>query len=253
MKNNFKYWLTNIAKKSNGEKYSPRTIYKYCSSIDVIKRQFDVDLWNYENIENLFKLKTNLYNNEEFMNKNTTGNRMYSRAVETFIDYVCDQSFKNIQKDIGEIENNVTLSYEERDGYIETVCNVRNPQFQKNFRDELLNEFEYKCALCEIDDPRFLIASHIIPYSRCVNKSDMYRSYNGLLLCIIHDALFDRHLITFNDNGSIIINKTINESYYDFFKIKQNLCLESRFLTQDRKNCLLSHKNLFDTKNNIYN
>lgn len=253
MKNDYKYWLTNIAKKSNGENYSSKTIYEYYSNIDLIKKQFDVDLWNYENVENLFKMKNILFSNEKFINKNTTGNHMYSRAVETFIDYVCDQSFKNIQKDLEEIENDVALTYEEKEGYIETICNIRNSQFQRNFRNELLKEFNHKCALCEIDDPRFLIASHIIPYSKCVNKSDMYRSYNGLLLCVIHDALFDKHFISFNSTGEIMINKTINKSNYSFFKIEQNMHLDSCFLTTDRKNCLLSHRKEFDNKNEIDN
>ena len=248
MKNEYEFWLRNIAKKKNGEPYSERTIYKYYSSIDVLSKEFNINFWNNESFDDLISKREYLYANEDFQNKNSIGNHMYSRAIESYLDFIYSKGIDTIKIDIDNIESDSTISYEEKNSFIESICNIRNPQFQHNFRKELLKEFNGKCALCNVDDPRFLIASHIIPYSDCQNKSDMYRAYNGLLLCVTHDALFDKHFITFDNNGNIKINKSIDEKLYSFFSIDNALKLDNIYLTSDRKECLESHNAIFIEK-----
>ena len=48
------------------------------------------------------------------------------------------------------------------------------------------------------------IASHIKAWADCDNDSDRLNVYNGFLLSANYDALFDKGLITFDDNGLII-------------------------------------------------
>lgn len=45
--------------------------------------------------------------------------------------------------------------------------------------------------LKDITNKDLLIASYILPYSKCKNKNDMINYNSGLLLCPMHDALFD--------------------------------------------------------------
>ena len=248
IKQEFQKWLKNDAKKANGDLYSDSTVYKYYSSIDVLNREFELDFWNFTSFENLIYKRDKLYEDHDFIQKNITGNHMYSRAVETLIDFIYSKGIKELKADINKIEKDNTLSYDEKNSYIESICNIRNPQFQHNFRKELLKEFSGKCAICDINDARFLIASHIIPYSDCKIKSEMYRSYNGLLLCVAHDALFDKHFITFDENGNILINNTINKSLYEFLNINTTQSLDNKYLTNERQECLLSHNSTVNEK-----
>lgn len=244
----FEEWLKYIAKKNDGSNYSDSTVYKYTSSINIIKNEFHINFLSYQNYEELFELKNKLFSNNSFAEKDSRGNRMYSRSVEMFISFIYENEIDQIQNEIAQIQNDKSLTYDEKNSYIESICNIRNPQFQNNFRKELLKEFNCKCALCEINDKRLLIASHIIPYSECINKSDMYRSYNGLLLCVTHDALFDKHMITFNKEGKIYISKDLNNNLYELLNINNEMNLDNRYLTDERKECLKKHMETLKNK-----
>lgn len=244
----FENWLKYTAKKNDGSNYLDSTVYKYTSSINVIKKEFYIDFLSYNDYEELFELKNKLFSNKNFIEKDSRGNRMYSRSVEMFLSFVYENEIDGIQNEIKKIQNDKSLTYDEKNSYIESICNIRNPQFQNNFKKELLKEFNCKCALCEINDKRLLIASHIIPYSECINKSDMYRSYNGLLLCITHDALFDKHIITFNKEGNIYISKDLNNNLYGLLNINKEMKLDKRFLTDERNECLKKHLETFKNK-----
>ena len=56
-----------------------------------------------------------------------------------------------------------------------------------------------------------LIASHIKKWSDCANDAERLDDNNGLLLCAHHDALFDKHLITFDEHtGALIVSPTLS-------------------------------------------
>ena len=91
---------------------------------------------------------------------------------------------------------------------IEQIVNARVSQGA--FRRLLLLEHNHKCCLCNITTTAVLRASHIKGWSES-SKEERMDSQNGLLLCANHDALFDRHLISFNpDNGELCISETID-------------------------------------------
>ena len=76
------------------------------------------------------------------------------------------------------------------------------------YRRELLNKFQNKCAVTGAELKEILIASHIVPWK---DSSDEERRdvNNGILLSPTYDALFDKHLISFDDSGRIIISSKI--------------------------------------------
>ena len=53
-----------------------------------------------------------------------------------------------------------------------------------------------------------MIASHIVPW-RSSNDKERLDKDNGILLSPLYDALFDKHLISFQDDGNIIISQGI--------------------------------------------
>lgn len=237
----YRYWLKNNAKKKNGQPYADKSVNSYSNSLRNIKEEFGIDLLSFKSLDNLIELKNKLFSIPRFLEKDIRGDRMYSCAVKMFLSFVCDTEMEKCEEDINKIQNDRLLSYDEKNSYIETICNLRNPQFQRNFRNELLEEFNNKCAICAINDKRLLIASHIIPYSDCDSKAYMYKSHNGLLLCAMHDALFDKHLISFAQDGKIKIKSDISPKLYEFLNINDKLRLDKRYLTSDRKECLKKH------------
>lgn len=87
---------------------------------------------------------------------------------------------------------------------------------QGAYRKGIIHRWNYKCAVTQFNDPRVLIASHIVPWK---NASDQERLdlENGILLSPTYDALFDRHIISFENSGKIILSDQI--SIEDYKKI----------------------------------
>lgn len=81
---------------------------------------------------------------------------------------------------------------------------------QGAYRHGVLHRWEGKCAVTNFNDPRILIASHIHPWSDS-NSDERLDIHNGILLSPNYDALFDRHLITFENSGKIVLSDSIEK------------------------------------------
>lgn len=89
------------------------------------------------------------------------------------------------------------------------------------FKDKLLSNTE-ECAICGLTMKELLIASHCKPWRRC-NDKERLDVNNGMLLCPTHDALFDKGLIAFSDNGNIIISNKVQESQLALLNINKDI------------------------------
>ncbi len=89
------------------------------------------------------------------------------------------------------------------------------------YRKAILERWEYKCAVsgCELYD--ILIASHIVSWKES-NDNERLDVDNGLLLSPNYDALFDKHLISFQDDGNILISKTLSKELLNKLGINGN-------------------------------
>lgn len=65
-----------------------------------------------------------------------------------------------------------------------------------------------RCRVTGVEDSRLLIASHIKPWRDSTNQERLSRD-NGMMLSPHVDALFDKHLLTFEDDGRIHIHRSI--------------------------------------------
>lgn len=92
---------------------------------------------------------------------------------------------------------------------------------QSKFRSLLL-ERESGCQLCNLSIPSLLVASHIVPWA-IADESQKVDLNNGLLLCISHDALFDKGFISFDDIGQIIISDNLPSSEYERLQINKQM------------------------------
>lgn len=99
---------------------------------------------------------------------------------------------------------------------------------QSNFKRELLF-IDKKCRLCNVSDECFLVASHIKPWS-VSNSKERLDVNNGLLFCPNHDALFDalfdKGLISFEDDSTILITSTLSEESKIFMNVNESMHLK---------------------------
>ncbi|MHC8968762.1 HNH endonuclease [Bacillus sp. MB95] len=92
---------------------------------------------------------------------------------------------------------------------------------QSDFKKALL-AVEEKCRMCGVSDERFLVASHIKPWSQS-NNQERLDVNNGLLLCPNHDSLFDKGYISFDVDGMITISDCVDEGTRVFLNIHENM------------------------------
>ena len=91
---------------------------------------------------------------------------------------------------------------------------------QGEYRQALLDKFEGKCAVTQLGIEEVLIASHIVPW-RDSNDFERLDPDNGILLSPNYDALFDKHLISFEDSGEIIISPMIKPNQLSLLGISK--------------------------------
>lgn len=81
---------------------------------------------------------------------------------------------------------------------------------QGAFRSGLLGRWNGKCALTGLQNPNMLVASHIHAWSLADNEERLDTD-NGLLLAAHIDRLFDSGLISFSQNGDLLISEKLME------------------------------------------
>ena len=82
---------------------------------------------------------------------------------------------------------------------------------QDVFREALLAYWGDRCPLTGITEPALLRASHIVPWAECTDAQRL-DVHNGLLLSALWDAAFDRGLISFADDGTVLASPQLGQT-----------------------------------------
>jgi len=116
---------------------------------------------------------------------------------------------------------------------------------QGAYRKSIINRWENQCAVTGFNDQRILIASHIHPWkdARSEERLDVN---NGILLSPTYDALFDKHLITFENSGKILLSDKVSQSEYK--KIGVSGAEKIRKLRSDNIAYLEKHQEVFNSQ-----
>ncbi|MBN3035620.1 MAG: HNH endonuclease [Bacteroidales bacterium] len=93
-----------------------------------------------------------------------------------------------------------------RRSYLTSTFQVR--LHQKSFRERVLYAYQNQCALCKLKHKELLDAAHIIPDKKEYGQPIVS---NGLSLCKIHHAAFDKFIIGVSPDYTIKIRKDILE------------------------------------------
>ena len=103
----------------------------------------------------------------------------------------------------------VAVSYEhggdERRRYVTRELQVR--LHQRSFRERVLRAYRSRCAVCRLRHHELLDAAHIVPDS----EAGAPRVPNGLALCKLHHAAFDKLFVGVRPDGIIEVRRDILE------------------------------------------
>ena len=75
---------------------------------------------------------------------------------------------------------------------------------QHRFRQQVLENFSERCAVCAIAEPRLLDAAHIRPWSQFPTGREALA--NGILLCALHHRAFDAALLHLSREGKVFVH-----------------------------------------------
>lgn len=129
-------------------------------------------------------------------------------------DYI-DSSTLSLESDIAEIRD-LEVSGTEKDRLVATRLG------QGDYRKELIALWG-GCSLTKCKTKELLVASHIKPW-RASNNQERLDSFNGFLLVATVDKAFDSGLISFDDDGSILISSEFEE--YQDIGIRTDMRIE---------------------------
>uniref|UniRef100_A0A1X7T8G0 HNH nuclease domain-containing protein n=1 Tax=Amphimedon queenslandica TaxID=400682 RepID=A0A1X7T8G0_AMPQE len=76
---------------------------------------------------------------------------------------------------------------------------------QGSFREKILRAYNDRCALCRLNHPQLLDAAHITP----VSEKGNYSVPNGLSLCKLHHAAYDKHFLGITPDFEIKIRESL--------------------------------------------
>lgn len=112
---------------------------------------------------------------------------------------------------------------------------------QGKFRKDLLRLWGDACCVTGCDLDAVLRASHIKPWSESSNRERLDPN-NGLPLAATVDALFDRHLISFEDSGEMLVSASITESQRRMLGLPARL---SKQPSPEQRRYLALHREVF--------
>lgn len=197
--------------KDDGSFLSERTIEHYESGLRVVSNDMI-----HENVilkplkaMSIFELDiaiAKIVRNAFFQAKDKKGKRMYSNALKHYRYFVLANKSNSqaLRSEIQTIRHDPLLNRTEKEAIIKARIG------QGEFRAKLLRKYNSSCIITNIKVPSVLIASHIKPWSVSSN-SERLSSENGFILSATYDRLFDGGLISFCDNGKLLISSMITK------------------------------------------
>lgn len=109
----------------------------------------------------------------------------------------------------------------------ERTREVRQRIGQDVFRDALMDLWQGRCAVTGLAlPPQLLRASHAKPWAKA-NRSERLDPFNGLLLSVHLDAMFDTGLIAFSDGGMLLCSRNLDGPVREHFLISDALQLRT--------------------------
>ena len=75
---------------------------------------------------------------------------------------------------------------------------------QDKFRSMVLQNYHFKCAVCDMGEVDLLEASHIVPVGHWETSGS---ADNGICLCVLHHKMFDNGYLSFDDDYCVLLSE----------------------------------------------
>lgn len=215
--------------KDDGNPLSERSIEHYSSGLKVAsddmlregvisKPLTDMDLFELDIAIALIR------KNSFFEAKDKKGKRMYSNALKHYRLYVFSL-----------IGDKGAVKQEEKKIYLDPSLNVTERETivkarvgQGLYRDRLFKKYNGRCIITGINLPEVLVASHIKPWA-VSNNSERISQENGFLLSATYDRLFDQGLISFENDGHMILSSMITKENANKLELDQSKIYDIKY------------------------
>jgi hypothetical protein len=133
-------------------------------------------------------------------------------------DLLNSSSF-SLENDVEQISNRKDISETEKLSLINSRIG------QNKFRSDLKQFWNNECSVSDCTDVSLLIASHIKPWA-VSSHTERLDVFNGLLLLPNLDKAFELGLISFDDEGSILISPSMSDSLRNSLGITKEMKLK---------------------------
>lgn len=120
---------------------------------------------------------------------------------------------------------------------------VRQRVGQQALRNAMLDYWGGACAVTGLTVTEALRASHAKPWSECGSDTERLDVFNGFLLSANLDALFDRFLISFSDDGLLLSSPALTDTSRAILGL--NGALRLRWLAEEHRPYLAFHRARF--------
>ena len=112
---------------------------------------------------------------------------------------------------------------------------------QGTYRDKIIEKWDKTCPITKCKVLSILISSHIKSWKESDNQERLDVE-NGILLSPNVDSLFDKHLISFSDEGQMLISDKISEDILNQLGIDKRVILP---VSDGMKRYLKRHREIF--------
>ena len=173
-------------------------------------------------IDNIFqKIKPYLPEKYSPFDRNGSGNQGYFYEINSKIfNTILNTDFTN---DFYDLDNLNRPESESTKNILR--LNVRSSTWQSYFKNQLFKLWGSSCLVTGIKNENLLIGAHIKPWAKSSDEEKI-DPYNGLLLSPNADKLFEIGLISFQDNGSMMMSDKINLSELKKLGIENNIKID---------------------------
>lgn len=120
------------------------------------------------------------------------------------------------------------------------ITTRRRRDFQERYRAALLDEFYSICPITRVNDSRLLIACHIMPVNLMPEQA--HNPKNGIVLTPTYHKLFDDGLITFSDDGRIVISPWLSPQNAKWLGLVEGRILPTLPMDADRQYFMKMHR-----------
>ncbi len=117
------------------------------------------------------------------------------------------------------------LNLAESDG-ADIFRNIKIKIEQYKLREQLLDNYHHKCAFCKISSPKLLMNHHIKSWAKAT-KEERVDPQNSIILCSLHDALFENGLLSLSDQYEVVFSSDLDCT-------EQGISMDIRFCQPQR-------------------